>query len=358
MRVCVVYSYGIDLSLSEQIRAGLHPKVDWLALPALLGATIVDSGSVKRSTRPYIKGLSRLGRAGGWLALTELAWSQHGDFDVFVFGNENLALLFLARAKLSLTRNKPRVVIINHHLSAPIKASFFRLFGLKHGVDALICLNRFQAEFARRDLALDSRKVVELPFGACVDGSYFAPRPVKPGPHYILAVGREARDYPTLIEALRDLEISAKIVVSGMGPNAQIRVGPAENVRIEVESGKTTAELRELYAGAAFVVVPLHGCDYPAGITSIMEAMAMGKAVIVSRSRGILEFVEDAETGFFVRIGDACDLRSKIIALLRSPELAERMGARARQAVAHRVDIDAYVSIVSSIVSKVGASRS
>jgi glycosyltransferase involved in cell wall biosynthesis len=44
--------------------------------------------------------------------------------------------------------------------------------------------------------------------------------------------------------------------------------------------------LRDLYSQSRFVVVPLHEVDFDAGVTTLTEAMAMGKAVIVTRTRG------------------------------------------------------------------------
>ena len=38
-----------------------------------------------------------------------------------------------------------------------------------------------------------------------------------------------------------------------------------------------------MYARARLVVVPLHDVDFDAGVTTITEAMAMGKAVVATQ---------------------------------------------------------------------------
>ena len=54
--------------------------------------------------------------------------------------------------------------------------------------------------------------------------------------------------------------------------------------------------LRELYARSRFVVVPVVASDMDNGVTVILEAMAMGRPVICSRTRGQVDVVEAATT--------------------------------------------------------------
>src|SRR4029079_2076138 len=67
--------------------------------------------------------------------------------------------------------------------------------------------------------------------------------------------------------------------------------------------------LRQLYADSAFVVVPLEVTDFQAGITPILEAMSMGKAVICTRTPGQTDTIVDGETGIYVEPGDPGALR-------------------------------------------------
>ena len=81
-------------------------------------------------------------------------------------------------------------------------------------------------------------------------------------------------------------------------------------------------ELRDLYASSRFIVVALYETDFQAGVTTILEAMAMGKAVIASRTRGQRDVIEDGVTGIYVPPGDSAALRKAIVDLLASPERA------------------------------------
>jgi glycosyltransferase involved in cell wall biosynthesis len=111
-------------------------------------------------------------------------------------------------------------------------------------------------------------------------------------------------------------------------------------------------EMRRFYDDCSFVVVPLlRSFDYPAGVTVIVEAMAMGKAVIATYSRGIEELIEDSVTGFWVEPGNPVLLKGKILLLWENPKLAKAMGKRARESVRTRVDLARLVDELASIVT-------
>ena len=93
---------------------------------------------------------------------------------------------------------------------------------------------------------------------------------------------------------------------------------------------KTLLELRELYARSRFVVVPLVPSESDNGVTVILEAMAMGKPVICSRTRGQVDVIQDGVTGIYVPVGHPTALREAMLSLWNDPQRARTMGARAR----------------------------
>src|SRR5262249_55152749 len=146
-------------------------------------------------------------------------------------------------------------------------------------------------------LGMPTEKVTRLPYFA--DTRFWRPgavdpsnaRPASEPLNYICSVGLEFRDYPTLVEAVRGLSIRVRIAAasewSHHSPLTHGRTLP-ENVHIRRYD---PSDLRRLYAGARFVVLPLLDVDNQAGITTLFEAMALGKAVIVTRTRGQTDVV-------------------------------------------------------------------
>jgi glycosyltransferase involved in cell wall biosynthesis len=113
------------------------------------------------------------------------------------------------------------------------------------------------------------------------------------------------------------------------------------------------AELKSLYNRSRFVVVPLEDTDTDNGITTIEEAMAMGKAVICSRTRGQVDLVRDGVTGLLVPPGNPQALRDAILFLWNNPEAANTMGRAGRKLIEAEHTIDAFVRSIENIVESV-----
>jgi glycosyltransferase involved in cell wall biosynthesis len=136
-------------------------------------------------------------------------------------------------------------------------------------------------------------------------------------------------------------------------------------------------ELRELYARSRFVVVPLYPVLNQAGITTMLEAMAMGKAVVVTATPGQQDVIRgrkftaagprgelmggpaafgvtgplaEAETGLYVPPRDPAALRSAIQFLLNNPTAAARMGTAGRQLVEEQMSLDLFVGRLAGLI--------
>lgn len=70
----------------------------------------------------------------------------------------------------------------------------------------------------------------------------------------------------------------------------------------------------------------------PLGLV-VPEAMAMGRAVVASRTRGPEEVIDDGQTGLLVQPGDEAALADAIMALVRDPAGRIRLGEAAASAV-------------------------
>jgi glycosyltransferase involved in cell wall biosynthesis len=190
-----------------------------------------------------------------------------------------------------------------------------------------------------------------LPYG--IDHHFFTPQNVLPQPDLVLSVGEvRSRDYATLLQAVAGLPLNLVVAASGSWyareKTTALRALLPGNVTV---TGRLpSVELRTLYARSSFVVLSLYDSIFSAGLTSILEAAAMGRAVIATRSRGIADFVIDGETGILVNPGDALALRAAIKHLLAHPEEACRMGRNARRRLEEDRNLDIYVEQMASFL--------
>lgn len=83
---------------------------------------------------------------------------------------------------------------------------------------------------------------------------------------------------------------------------------------------------------------------YTEGIpNSVMEFMALGKAVIATNGGGVKELVTNEKTGYLVSEKDSNDLSSRILELINNPELSFKMGRAAKKRIKKNFNISRMV---------------
>jgi glycosyltransferase involved in cell wall biosynthesis len=148
---------------------------------------------------------------------------------------------------------------------------------------------------------------------------------------YLFAGGNSDRDYRTLIEAVRSLDLPVWIAATRHELLSGVTL-PA-NVRAEA----TTAEgFRQAMAGAKLIVIPMRRDTLRSGgQQTCLNAMMLGKPTIAVGRRWAVDFITDGEDGLIVDYEDPDGLRRAIRWVLNHPEAAQRMGERGRQRAAY-----------------------
>jgi len=202
--------------------------------------------------------------------------------------------------------------------------------------DAIYPLGSNQAAYIRRRWATsaDVRFIHQH-----VDTEFYQPGAPVPAVGPVLSVGDDhGRDFDTLLKAFAGLDATLLLKSSHVPPDA----APPN---VQVVPGRLDAHAyRALFHQAPLVVVPLRPMLTASGVGTVLEAMAMGKALIVSDSPGLRDYVSHEETALVVPCGDAAALRAAIERLLREPETRTRLGAAARAFVERHCTYAAHVA--------------
>jgi len=243
---------------------------------------------------------------------------QHRRYDLVVSGNDAAAFALITARRLLRLRMK--VLIWDFSPDTGWRARGFAQDHALPFIDGVLALNQIQAR------SIPERWGAHVPVtvvGHWVDTEFFHPVEA-PDAGFVLAVGDdEGRDYETLIKA-----------VAGLSTLVRVRSGRALGAGVERLPRMPATALRDIYAAAALVVVPLRPDTRNAsGISTILEAGAMGRPVIVSDSDGVREFVRHEETGLVVPAHDPDALRTAIDRLLADLALRRRLGQGARRFV-------------------------
>jgi glycosyltransferase involved in cell wall biosynthesis len=89
-------------------------------------------------------------------------------------------------------------------------------------------------------------------------------------------------------------------------------------------------------------------------MSTIIEAMAMARPVVVTRTTGQVDVVVDGKHGLYVPPADAYALRSAIGHILEHPEEARQMGRAGRALIEERHTLDAHVERLIGLLKPVG----
>lgn len=258
-------------------------------------------------------------------ALRVLLLDRDADVVVSVFESNAFLILLLAR----LLRFKPRIVM--WEVSATGWARRDRIVDyVGRRAHRVFVLTSHQQRICERRFGKPGAVDV---VGFSVDEAFYAP----PSPRladegYVLAVGDDVgRDYTTLIQACAGTSLKLKL-----RSNVPLDLPPEMSGQVERIDRLSYPELRELYARAAVVVVPLHAVDHPSGITGVFEAMAMGCALVASDTGTTRDFVGHGREGWLVPPADAHALRGALQHLVQHPGLRRELGEQARQAIVQR----------------------
>jgi glycosyltransferase involved in cell wall biosynthesis len=263
-----------------------------------------------------------------------------------------LATIFPLAARV---RRGPRVVLLSYHLCAlHERAGTARRRLLEanvHAAAAVVCIAEAAREHLVDRLGADPQRTHLAPLG--VDERFWTPaRESRDG--HVLAVGRDlARDYATLAAAAEGLD--ARVVAVAKRENvAGLRFPANVEVRLDV----TPLEVRELYAGAACVALPIRA-ERPglgtenSGTISLLEAMASARPVVLSERSYLRDYVTAGETALVVPPEDPAALREALASVLADAALAERLGAAARRRVEERHTSRLFAERLAAILRSV-----
>lgn len=217
--------------------------------------------------------------------------------------------------------------------------------------DKVIFLNKDdRKEFIGRKLVKEDRSVV-IP-GIGVDLERFAFKPVKNYKN-VLMVARMLKtkgvmDYCQVAREVR--KTHPDVTFSYLGAEGTIKLS---DIQEYIDDGSIN------YLGVTEDVRPyLENClllllsSYREGLPmSIMEAEAVGRAIITTDNIGCRDSVEDGYNGFIVKLHDIPSFVEKVNYLIDSPEQAEEMGRNSRELAERRFDSRKINEKISKILA-------
>jgi glycosyltransferase involved in cell wall biosynthesis len=214
---------------------------------------------------------------------------------------------------------------------------------------AIVAYSQNEAAWLRDWLGSGGPPVHFVPFG--VDTTLFRPSNGEPGTDVVSVGVDPRRDFELLVAiARRRPELSFRIVA---GADRARTLGPLPQ-NVDLETDIPLEAVRERFAQARVVALPVRDNSYSGATTTLLQAMAMAKPVVVSRTAAVADGyeLEDGVNCRLVEPGDESAFEQALLETLTGAEAADSLGRRARQTVERSFSWERYTEALWQVVSR------
>lgn len=285
-----------------------------------------------------------------WQALRAFLRTQ--KYDCIISHNAQSAVLF-AFLRTLFGKKLPPHIIIDAGCFNGARDNIVEILPIKFAlssVSGIIYHARVQNNYYRRHFPFLINRTQFVPFGA--DYDYFSPTSYSVK-NYILSFGCLKRDYKTLIDAWRNLDLrdlKLKIVGVDKAANFGIKKIPEG---VELIRRVPTGHLRQMMADAKLIVIPLPYYNYSNGQMSLLQSMSMAKPVIVTKTPGVIDYIIDGKNALLVEPYSVKDMQLKLRFLLDNNEFAENLAKEARKIIIRKFNENTMALKILEFVKKI-----
>ncbi|WGV29005.1 glycosyltransferase [Halotia branconii] len=216
------------------------------------------------------------------------------------------------------------------------------------GIDAFICLSK---TFQNSIIAYGGeKKAFKVDWGP--DSNFYSSY-VKSDRGDIVAIGRTNRDFVTLGLAASQIKVPVHIICCEFNVTEKFN-SFGENVKVTVMPNDQVIDGKQFYdilAGCRAIAIPLThlGVTHLAGLTSLLDALGMGKPVIMTKNNHIDIDIEAEDIGISVELGDVTGWVKAMQWFEANPNNALVMGKKARKLVDNHLNSRIFAERVKEI---------
>jgi glycosyltransferase involved in cell wall biosynthesis len=209
--------------------------------------------------------------------------------------------------------------------------------------DVIIFQNR-DDERLFRDLRLVPRdRATHIVNGSGIDLEHFALVGLPRRPAFLmisrLLKDKGIREFAEAAKRLKAEHPDVPIALVGFldpSPDSLTQAELDDLIRCGIDFKGRLADVRPAIADCSVYVLPSYREGTP---RSVLEAMAMGRAIITTDAPGCRETVSDGVNGFLVPTRDANALHDAMVRFVNDPGLAASMGAESRKIAERKYDV-------------------
>ena len=272
------------------------------------------------------------------LRMLRVAWQvmrcrEHYDV-LYGTSHRGLELLIMLRA-LGIYRHP---ICIWHHqpivkASGWLRERVARLY--YRGIDQMFMFSDTIMEMSKQSVKARPERMHMVHWGADIDyyDRFISEHPTERSG--FVSSGMERRDMPTLISAFNNTSLPLRIfsIRSYLGNDYEKIIGAIErreNIAVTFNDRLMIDELTTEVNRSACVVICCQPTNYTTGLTTVVEALALGVPIICTRNPQMPMDIEAEGCGILVDYGDVAGWESAIQYIAGHPDEAKNMGERGR----------------------------
>jgi glycosyltransferase involved in cell wall biosynthesis len=209
-------------------------------------------------------------------------------------------------------------------LPSPLKRPVFSMALSR--IDRFVVFSTVERELYAKTFGIPTDRFDFVPWGVQPPEVDAPGTPLEQG-DYVSAIGGNARDYRTLIEAARALPNVRFVLVVRPHSLRGLDLPPNVKVHVNLPFGKAMNVLLH----SRFMVLPLINSEVPCGHVTLVAAMHLGKAFVISDSKGVQDYVREGENALTGTTGSVDSLVAATQRLWENPALCAQLGKNGRR---------------------------
>ncbi|MCO5044972.1 MAG: glycosyltransferase family 4 protein [Kiritimatiellae bacterium] len=279
-------------------------------------------------------------------------WRRAPRYDVIVTMGVRESMLY--GLLCALTFRRPKQIMCEVFIDAPRPTPSWHLKNLLYRFVArraigLLANSSAEVHTIARRYQLDPARIRYVPLNSNIAN----PQMESADDGFILSAGRTLRDYATLLNAVRQLPELPTSVICGRNDFQGLEIPPHVQIFTEIPRATYLEKLRR----CRLVALPLLNTERATGQVVMLEAMAMGKPVITTRSPGTVDHLVDGENGILIEPGDAPALAREIERLWNNPALRQRLGEAAVHTMRESASADRHAELKLRAIAELNAQQ-
>lgn len=257
-------------------------------------------------------------------------------------------------------------IVIWHHTavqrpSSLLKRMVSRLF--YRGIDHLFLFSRRLIADSEKSGMVKSSRLQLVHWGADLEFYDRIMSEKLPQEYQFISTGKENRDFKTLLQGFSQVpEARLQLFTSRSNGDQHYdrlfdEIQRPTNVSLQLVSGIIPLQLAREVAKSQAVVISCLRFPYTVGLTTLVEAMALGLPLICTRNPYFEMDIDAEQIGITVDYDDAEGWEKAIRRLTESPEEARRLGANSRHLAERTYNLENFAAEIVEGFSKVLSSH-